>query len=1729
MDTGGINPMTTVTSGNRALGLTFANAIVGYGPQTVTAAEYNLNRNTRFGVGHANETQVLGDEMKTFLSGMDRWIQDKETAKELMTVAENWGRRGSAVKMRTFIINQIKDPNTSPHFRVLPLKALTDAELAGHSGTVLSFGYTPPQEAAEFQPPHYISFESELYESKGYRFNHGFRFNGEVIPTAGGPEMLGMLAARAANDFIILMEQIIMAALMHTNDRYAEKRLLWASGAKTQSELLQKYQYRGPFTGGSWLVSKTTVGILHKPNGWEYLCEWVNDTMKARTGAGPNAVFIPPGIQRDLAYDKDRIDYSKRGPLANEALMDGSDFTDRMIRNKIAGIEIITQPTYEMRDSRVEIDQALNHPLECGQYYLIGNDDYKKHNIVQASRGLDSSAPRYACGYNDLYFLDYSTDQVTKRCQGFAELMNAALCWDQDGNLNHQVYRFLEDEDWLQGFTEKYLEHRITDMSKFKPDPWIVESDGRFKRVSMVGNQDCYHTSIEDTEFAVHTAVNVLASKAGQKCCGHIDKLAKMMHENYQVSPDENGDLEAFWAAVAWQNVNHKTLDDNDPVYTLKRNYLPSLTGVYRANDAVGKKSAFIRDNPTSGHRKVLVKAPIIQTKVGPLFDVDLRHQVALSGNPQLTMLLGGFIYESPTEFFDLFSLLSIDTNRTNATDVDSARAILIAYSGIGFDSANSVLNDQIAADFNRRSTAAIRAFLPQRASVDVDITSPSGLTNTLTIYGVTAGMQTENGTIVFNASAAAFVKNLTDPQSVTDRIFGEQAKQLQYEEVRAVVSRRANITDLRRKAAAHPNLFWLSADLVNYQDRKLGFAIEDEFHPQISVDISRVNSAGEGTFFEDPVTDNHRFWQVKMGFYGIEMPLFSKEDLLRCRIATFSDANRKLPGFSNFESMRCVAYQMKKRSDFCGWQKPWMIEYFAKVIKYVDSANEFASLAFHTFSPFHSSQTRNQLDIGMIFQSSKLQHYIHHKKDREVAAQRLFTSMVLDGLARPMGMIQPFIDFPILWSGESLSLLNGTNVDRKHHFDCTLRLNDDAMIGALTPYVITSSLDSYMPAPQTMGAALFPRSLDYGHLGNTSRARQHRLNLLAHSVMAPSVHAAPGSNEQHMKNFFVDSVFEKIIASTDFGFTEYFDDRENSTHGFAAKTDAAGRVIGSKSKYFKSDFMAKVQSIIEDVYRKYHDEMKKDINAFYEAVCVAAETIKEFTVFIYEDQANPRDPDDFSLTKAQKQMIVARAKAKVSKHATQFEAERIPGVDGNPMFDAFMKRLHTGFVSDITAVSSLTRQNQYYVTNLGLSINGNYWREFDKRISSLYNLRTGEGVTLSLVRPQRKNSSRFLDVTVNDHSLSVQQKQLLYKELVNLGPGDRRGDDIMLMLSKNMDKSVTVVQKHQDHDEMLENLDVNQHFMSRYAAICKCWKTRAIGLAYLTATPTADLMINMHKMGIPTPMSLLCFDPYIILNMGSLLFVQGGSELGFLGHHLTLHTSGFNSDTRLTTNHMSMWLEPSIPMADKILQVPNAIFQGYIGGGSGRIVKTIAGTREKSSYTRYHDDTAQECDWNPARPFERRADRFVCYGGGSLTKADLSDDINIIGNNHAKAGNYSFGFDLPLGLIPTTPDNVLSYPSAIVFNFTTRYYQLNENVEPRFLNPASLRDIRQNNPSDQGGVWNVWCSSGKCWRPDPNTGEGTILREYGTSILSDINELDGPVLKGAPTAIYQNKMTSVK
>jgi hypothetical protein len=260
------------------------------------------------------------------------------------------------------------------------------------------------------------------------------------------------------------------------------------------------------------------------------------------------------------------------------------------------------------------------------------------------------------------------------------------------------------------------------------------------------------------------------------------------------------------------------------------------------------------------------------------------------------------------------------------------------------------------------------------------------------------------------------------------------------------------------------------------------------------------------------------------------------------------------------------------------------------------------------------------------------------------------------------------------------------------------------------------------------------------------------------------------------------------------------------------------------------------------------------------------------------------------------------------------------------------------------------------------------------------------------------------------------------------------------------------------------------------------------------------------------------------------MLFVDASDDSSsFLGYHLAFHTSGMDSDSREMRNHFSMWFYPFWSRPEKVVQVPNVSFSGVIGGCSGRIVKSIAGVRSYGKKTLNALSDESEVDWDPTNPYARKADRFVNYGGGSVTSESIGHNLNVVGNNHCPGSNINCGVELPLTFIPINNNNSMSHPSALVFNLATGYFDLNRDCDEDFLHPQSYYHIRANKDINRkGGVWNVWTCRGKQYMINYENGTGDILRDYGSGPLSDIEANDGFYLKGmakmfraAPVSTY--------
>lgn len=1704
MDSSSYAQSSTPNAARMALGNLAAVAAVGRKPFTVGSgvAEYNLNKYNKVGAGHVNKNIDRAADMREFLSGVGQTIGGSSGAKELLTVAEEFGRKGAAIQLQTIIVDQVRDAKNSDHFRILRPRQMADAELKGISQTILKFQYTPPTEAPEFAPPHYLQFSSEIYEGQGYRFNNGIRFNPELLLTQDGHELLSQYTECAINNFIKLMEQIVTYTLIGAEDRYHHKKLLIDSGAQSIEELVQKFKYNDQTMGPSFLAYSGVPGILQRPDGFEMILNWAKKVTTAQNVNITHCLVVPDSL---IGISLDRTDYSKRGPEAMDALYGGEEYTKSIIR-RINGIEIIEQPTYEMQDARVKTDQALSNLMEIGQHYVLDMTPYSKLRAIQSARGIDSKAPRFGAAVNDLYYLDYSTEQITKKCQPFADLMHAALCWDENGELNDIIYRNLEDMDMLERFIEN-LELKVSDVKAFKPDPWVVLGpDGRFRRVEIVGNQDTYHTSVKSTQLAVDIAADMIKSKFESTAQHSYKKLLDLMKRNEMVKPDRTGDIEGFWVATSWANVDNRKLDDNEAIWTIPETKLPNLTEVY--NDKGFQQGIFAYGRTDKDNNEVVCfKIPVVSTDEGPLFHHEIiesfinvmeDNTVAVADRDIILMSLAGYVLINDGSYYDIKSLLFC----TETTTEDQKDLIELLF-------------DFYTKNYGKSATVEAATYL---------------LINDLT----TELVGTEYGTVrYFNSSNLPSGIQFNTPESVVKRVDSVLLQAGVYGNInRAFPPSGTPMREQSRKAQQHPHYVWLDKKLVNDINGRGCF--EDD---KIKHDPTQFNDLS----YEYPyinIVSHHSLWSIKMTALGFQLSnmFYTFQDLQKCVLLGQRKGFNQLPGVSTLASMKSIADQMSTSYISSGWSKVDDSGIIKTMIKGVHALEEVVDVCYRVFCPRKSSATSKHLPIGLCFDSEKFLHRDQLSGIAEEDAKKCFANMIFSSSQRLMALINPFIHYPLLlnqFSYKNLSADGARRLEDRHHLDVTFRFSDIGSPTLNTKFIVNvQSIEELRPVVFDTQYNSYIVVSAYNYLKgteNVSKPTKHiEYPILQSGPLAAKIATIPGID---VKQKYVQKQFYEHLI-------KYLIEKLPEHNMDILRYDPA-------TSKLTTDFLEKFFELADQSQKEYL-KFYSDIDDFFKALHHATHCEVEFFDYVFD---NPNVPEtDFSRFKCNHNELQNQANQwfaevkthEISERKSQFGQK----LDKNSekLFEGHEDNLHQRFKKQLYSDNSDGAEKLYTSTML-FSVHPQYWIDLDRQFKTLYNLKhDGIGIQFSLARTQTKHGFNFVDTVANPdgtggkHAPS-ESKIEYYQELLDIANKGESHFNLnrLLMKFSHGSKFHHHHHHHGSHHHLsqmiVDRYNINSHFHERYHAIENDFVKKAVALAYLTAHPTADLMISLHDHGIPQPMVLIPTDPWMTFRMNSMLFVDasvnGSQEDPFLGYHLTFHTSGMDSDIRELREHFSTWIYPYFPRQEKVVQIPNVSFGGVVCGTSGRIIQSIAGVRDYGKHFNDGIDDHSEVDWDPANPYERRGDRFVNYGGGSLTDDKIGTVMNFVGNTSCAGSRMNCGVELPESLVPITPNNQMSQPSALVFNMATGYYDLNNKADEDALNPRCFYHIRANSAKGKtGGLWNVWSQRGPQWSVNYETGNGDIPRAKGCGPLANVNAGDAWYLKGL-SRIFKNKGVS--
>lgn len=1716
----------------------YSRGLAGFKTIPINKAEYNINSGARVSRGYPSKNEKNLKKMIEATSGASKTLADSEGERSMLTVAETLGRRGASEAAREIMVMNMTDPRTSPYFRILPPVEDYEAAISGIKQEVMKFGYTPMQEAPEFAPPHFFGFRTELYTSKGYRFNTGYNFNAEVLLTRGGPAMMEKYAEVAMNNVITFMEQFIVHSLISKDDAYKDRKstlLAELNSVRTIDGVMQDYQYKGETTGASFLVYGGMVGILHKRNGLEFLANWVK-TIAAEQNVNLNYMFFVPGSLLSLAFDQGT--YLEKGQVAIDAPKQGEKYVQSFFRTVLGNIELIPQAPYIMENSRVQTEQPLSNFMTMGQFYLLTNDVYGKQAAMQASRGVDSSAPRFGSNLNDLYTLNYSTEQITINHQKFEDVMRAALCWDEHGNLNHLVYENLVNPDIVRQLANR-VGIEVPDIKNFKPDPWIVESDGQYKVVTMVGNQDRCHTSVKDTKLTIDMAYNRIRHDIEKTGTKEVEALVTLMRNNYNVKPDNNGEIEAFWTAVAWENVEQRKLDHDEAIHYIPHAHLPELTPAANQRGTIMSKKGYTRRDPVTNRSVTLFKVPIIDTDEGPLFYTPRRlRSTGIIGENHLWNLAGYLPLEGGV--VDIYSLLFLNVDGDVRAGV---RALIDAYIR------NYDTDARVAVGVNVRGLI--------EADVLVQLTQIGGnpIQNHMAGYSF----------VTFNENTPVYVANedvsgypfTSQPNAdVRDRL--TQAVLLVDRNRKLVETARryggeASLRNLVKMSEQHPSYEWIDTRLVYDPVTGTGFVNNDD---RIAADPTQSTSTGM-SLFDDRALNHPTFFGVKMAYldYRVASYFHTFEELQQCTMAGQKGTSNVLPGFSTFYSMKSISDHMSSVEDHYGWNSVGAKSMIDTIVAGVHVLDKFIDLCMKIFCPISSSQTRGDLNVGPSFLANMFLHHMQTTEDDIENAKLTFGNMIFETSARNFGLIQPFTSYPVHVTAQSMdshsyNIRGSELVVKRAPIELSLRYTDNPELKSKTPFVVHSAIASGTSFEVSAGYGIdvtIQKQSVYSYFNSKDLSDQK--SSPSSSQFQNFMNSGPIKSDidRHSDleaKFVVKKEYVEILSalsdSSDFNFArELVNSSKNNKIGTSS---SGGSVVFAPAGSSSPEFFQTFASIVERVRDSYGDSFYTDISSFKQAVKLSVLILKDFFNETFDDPQDINDPSTFlqkfqtdkSLQKRYETMRSVVAE-EVGAYVDMAESSGQSGLNATDRAElsAYYQSLH----QDLKNVLYNTEPGimRFYVTNMFLSVNAKYWVDVDDKFKRLYGLSSsGMGIDLSMARPQSKYGRHFLDVTVQTTPSGLRmnspgRKLAKYHELINFGPGSKNNFNLNSFLSKMTNKDYSSSSTHLHDDDhhsssrmMLdEKFHPNVHFYDRLKEFEGDWMKKAIALAYLTAAPTADLMINLHSYGIPQPMTLIAFDPMMTFRMNSLLFVEGGSGLGNLFHNLTLHTSNMSSDTRIMTDHISLWLNAHLPYPEKILQIPNASFSAVGSGCSGSLIKSIRNYRE---YNKHGEDV--QFDWDPSHP-EHHKDRFVLYGGGSFSANDIGQEINVTGNNRCAGSQINCGVELPLGLIPITPQNTMEYPSALVFDIVSGYAGLNSNSRDQFLSPKSLMDIKENVPGGDGCSWNVWAYRGKQYRTDLTNGISLILDDPGNGPLASFDRGHGHILRGIPGSVFSSASTT--
>lgn len=1574
---------------------------------------------------------------------------------------------GRPVIVERLIIDNYMGPD-APHFRVLPPKRMNLDEVGGRTLKTIRLLEYWPEETPEFVPPAYQGYKVSEFTQYPRRYTVGYRIPGDIVFTPQGKRLDEGYQASIASVMNKNAAAIITAALMSVQDRYRMKRSDMSIGQMSSSEMHEKnMSYQGPMNNGSILASPGFVGVANRYNGIEWMLAW-SRRVSSQHGVQPNFIFKNAGIFENEAFRAYRTQYANRGDEANANLNGGEDAMNQKVLQKFPNITVIDEPTYEPANMPNEQMQILSTNAQFGRYNFLDNDVYKDKLSCTDAAEYGKQCGSGAWRANDLYYLDLSGDGDIE-CHRYDDLVRAAICFDKSGRLNTRAYDELLHGPWKE-FARTALGIKVTDESRFKIDPWIVREKNRNRLVRIVGNQDLYHTDINTTRTILTAACrSVYHSSLGEEGARNVGKLVDWMRRNRMASYDTEGNMGAFWTALAWENVDPDQVPDNGVAVVHELQKTKGGVRPPRVTPLVTTRGEYSSRYVTfttvfGGDEYVLLKVPSVSQDDGTVEPLSGFVQAAggAEAGPQA---------QPPA----------------NAT----ARASRLAerfpqYVWTRTDLFNRAMFDENARRFVEGGTG-IRSVDTTIGTVPLEGVRPALWPRTKNNGAVMPGFSTFS-----NVNTLVHMMYTTEDVNGWADILGEKQLTIIREGFETAMNYARTVESIFSPrgdsgSTLDANLFFRESMLPAYQ--------RDEDDRRTNELMAFLQNAVGGVAPELGIVSPFLITGQAGGARDLMTPRFGQ--IVGVTRGNGNQTRSNLPGMYNVGpgggergSTNVQALTNILFPSTVGGQQP-------------SYTRRQARRVLHLFGYDMDDDEFATADAELTRQIATQNTALNNFTDADLAKKIVVVGYMLHGLQT--GTYEDMREYLLLSDVDAETTVETVDQEpwisfRRKWYD-TCRYERGSLQRTLQ--LIVDSIVNRISDDQFINLMNREQGANFRDLNILLNVPLDHFSTLINSVNAYAKNVTSGSREKPPKwarlqgdndtpqstvaekhQNVVRIIYDETAAAMSPSARETERVRGRNDPGRAPR----GRVASMEALYTFLEGQSRVTNVVGlgvSIDKSYFDSAER----------VARESVGQNmprglgAALTLVRPASISEPGEFA-------GAPPLANVRGNTAATRDRAAQLQSSTYEHLYDEI--RAHGGAChGQATYLHSSMKAMPVY-SGVGVGVGrGHYGKRHRQPTDYGYgHYQYGGSHYERASESSSSSSSSGLPPRVDAASELVGSRR---RQRFDDGEEDEAMEDVL----GNMIPGV--------HADELPN----SHFYHRINVLKDSvehkWEMRSLLYAYLGAVPTAQLMCRLHEAGIPAPMTLLVMEPFIDFRMRAIMLVQGGADLGYLGYTLNLERKGFDPHRTIFTTHVSSVMGAFIDRPEWIQIFPYAAFDRVVRGGQMRLVENFR--------TQMYDDIDNNCDWDAEDPLNRK-DAFVVHCGGSTTRKHLPTHIPLTGGIDGRAQYRFFGDRvIETAAMPNIKDNHQAYPSAILTNLVAQFHVCNQNTPEHALVPDNAQQLREPVGTHENRT-NMWVSQACQWQHNPNNPAEPVLRARGYGPIGNAGPGDAAVFNGKPVAL---------